>query len=75
MRMKPSEMTNEELAIVLRGMKITGICPSQFEKECLMEVADRLEYLDIIVTNIKTLTKELETTNKLYIERVDRECI
>ena len=73
--MKPSEMTNEELADVVRAINITGICPSRFEQACLDEVANRLEYLDLICMRIRNLTRTLETTNKYYVERVDKGCI
>ena len=46
--MNAKELTNDELAIILRCMKITGIVASQFEKECLDEAADRLELFSLI---------------------------
>lgn len=44
--MRAEELTNEELANILRSMCITGICPSRDEKEYLLEAADRLEGQD-----------------------------
>lgn len=41
--MNASELTNEELAEILRAMCVTGICPSRDEKEYLKEAAKRLE--------------------------------
>ena len=41
--MNPKELSNEELAAILRAMCSTGICPSQNEKEYLQEAAERLE--------------------------------
>ena len=70
--MKARDLTNEELADVIRSIKITGIAPSPFEQECLDEAAERVEYLDIICTRIHKLTRSLEKTNKLYMERVDK---
>ena len=46
--MTTKELTNDELAIILRCMRITGIAASQFEKECLDEAADRLELFSLI---------------------------
>lgn len=69
------DLTNEQLADVIRAMKITGISPTRFEQECLDEAAERLEYLDIICARIHKLTRSLEKTNKLYMERVDKGCI
>lgn len=43
--MNPKDLTNEELADILRAMVITGISPSQLEKECLKEAAERLEQM------------------------------
>lgn len=40
------EMTSDELAEILRAMNTTGISPTNFEKDCLNEAADRLEKLD-----------------------------
>jgi len=41
--MKAKELTNEELATILRMMCITGICPTRYERDYLQEAADRLE--------------------------------
>ena len=41
--MNAKDLTNEELAAVIRTMKITGICPSRTEEEILEEAAERLE--------------------------------
>ena len=41
--MDPKELTNEELANVLRTLKTTGISPCHYELECLEEAAHRLE--------------------------------
>lgn len=41
--MNVREMTNEQLAAVIRAIRITGITPSTFEQECLEEAARRLE--------------------------------
>lgn len=58
--MKASELNNEELATVIRGMKVTGICPSSFEKECLEEGAKRIEMLETIINRIEKIIEELE---------------
>ena len=44
--MNPRELTNEELATVIRAIKSTGICPSRDEKEYLEEAARRLEEME-----------------------------
>ena len=41
--MNAKELSNNQLAGVLRTLKITGISPSRFEEECLEEAARRLE--------------------------------
>lgn len=41
--MKPKELSNETLAAILRAMCSTGICPTQYEKDYLIEAARRLE--------------------------------
>lgn len=41
------EISNEELAIHLRSMKVTGISPSDWEKIFLEESAARLEELEM----------------------------
>ena len=40
--MNPRDMTDEELADVLEGMRITGIAPTRLEKAVLKEAAERL---------------------------------
>lgn len=37
------ELTDEELAVILMAMRITGICPSRDEKDYLAEAANRLQ--------------------------------
>lgn len=37
------KIANEDLAATLRTLKVTGICPSQLEREILEEAANRLE--------------------------------
>ena len=44
--MNVKELSNEELANILRAMIITGISASRTEKECLEEAAKRLEEED-----------------------------
>ena len=41
--MKARDLSNEDLATILRSICVTGICPSGDEKEYLQEAADRLE--------------------------------
>ena len=41
--MRVQDLTNEELAAVLRAICITGIAPSRCDRDCLTEAADRLE--------------------------------
>lgn len=57
--MKAKELTNEELAIILRCMTVTGIASTVFERQCLDVAADRVELLEI-------LTKKEETDVKRY---------
>lgn len=44
--MNPKDLSNEELATILRALKVTGICPSLDEKEYLEEAAGRLDKQD-----------------------------
>ena len=46
--MKAKELSNEELAIILRCMTITGIAHTTFERECLDVAADRVELLELL---------------------------
>lgn len=46
--MNPKELTNEELAIILRCMTVTGIASTVFERQCLDVAADRVELLEIL---------------------------
>ncbi len=48
--MKAKELSNEELAIILRCMTVTGIASSVFERECLDVAADRIELLELITS-------------------------
>lgn len=41
--MNAKELTNDELAVILRCMRVTGIAPTEFERECLDVAADRIE--------------------------------
>ena len=41
--MRVENLTNEELATILRLICITGICPTSDEVEYMQEAADRLE--------------------------------
>ena len=40
--MSAKDLTNEEVAAVLDTLMITGIAPTPYEKECLIEAAERL---------------------------------
>ena len=46
--MKAKDLTNEELAIILRCMTVTGIASTLFERECLDVAADRVELLEML---------------------------
>lgn len=46
--MNAKELTNEELAVILRCMRVTGLASSSFEKECLDEAADRMELFALV---------------------------
>ena len=48
--MKAKDLSNEELAIILRCMTVTGIASSVFERECLDVAADRVELLELITS-------------------------
>lgn len=48
--MKAKDLSNEELAIILRCMTVTGIASSIFERECLDVAADRVELLELITS-------------------------
>lgn len=51
--MKAKELTNEELAVILRCMRVTGVARSSFEKECLDEAADRMELFTLTMEERK----------------------
>lgn len=48
--MKAKDLSNEELAIILRCMTVTGIASSVFERECLDVAADRVELLELLTS-------------------------
>lgn len=48
--MKAKDLSNEELAIILRCMTVTGIASSVFERECLNVAADRVELLELLTS-------------------------
>lgn len=52
--MKAKELTNEELAVILRCMTITGAALTTFERECLDVAADRVELLELITKKEET---------------------
>ena len=58
--MNAKELSNEELANVLRAIKITGICPSRDEEEYLEEAANRIEFLDVIRLRIRNMINNLQ---------------
>jgi len=51
--MNAKDLTNEELAIILRCMRITGLATTSFEKECLDEAADRMELFTLTMEERK----------------------
>lgn len=46
--MKAKELSNEELAVIIRCIRVTGIAATLFEKECLDEAADRLDLFALV---------------------------
>lgn len=56
--MKAENLSNEDLAEMLRSICITGICPSRDEKEYLQEAADRLEQNPETVTEFADRCRE-----------------
>ena len=48
--MNAKELSNEELAIILRCMTVTGIAATVFERQCLDVAADRVELLELITS-------------------------
>ena len=52
--MNAKELTNEELAVILRCMRVTGIAPTEFERECLDVAADRIEMFNQLFTREET---------------------
>ena len=48
--MNAKELTNEELAIILRCMTVTGIASTVFERQCLDVAADRVELLELLTS-------------------------
>lgn len=37
------DMSDNELAVIVKTMAITGLAPTRFEKECLKETSERLK--------------------------------
>ena len=56
--MKARDLSNEDLAAILRSICVTGICPSRDEKEYLREAADRLEQKPETVTEFADRCRE-----------------
>ena len=72
---KIKQISNEELADILELLSKRAIVSSFYERNCLIEAANRVLYMDIIVKRIEKMIEELDTTNRLYIERINRPCI
>lgn len=53
-------LSNEDLANILREMKVTGICVSRKEEEYLNEAANRLERFEKVEQWINDTIKKLE---------------
>ena len=53
--MNPKELSNDELATIVRSMLVTGISPSAYEKSCLEEAANRIELLEFVSCKIETM--------------------
>lgn len=66
--MKAKDLSNEDLATILRSICVTGICPSRDEKEYLQEAADRLEQKSETVTEFADRCREC---GKSYIRIPD----
>lgn len=58
--MRAKDLSNEDLANVIRAIKVTGICPSRDEKEYLEEAAIRLERLERVEEWINNTIKKME---------------
>ena len=58
--MDPKELSNEDLANIIRAMRVTGICPSYQEKEYLDEAANRLEKLGEIERWINNTVEKMK---------------
>ena len=71
--MNPKNLTNEELASILRAMRITGCSTTPFEKECLEEIADRLDKFEIWNGVHKQIIAPKGTFEKIYNEAKENE--
>lgn len=69
------QLSNEELANILEAISKRTLISSLYERNALIEAANRILYMDIVVTRINKMIGDLEKTNKLYIERINRPCI
>lgn len=51
--MNVKELTNEEVAMYLRIIRVMGLFPDRFEKELLDEAADRIMLFEEVTKNVK----------------------
>ena len=58
--MKANELTNRELADILQTLKVTGIAPTEFEKQCLQEACYRIIYIDSAIERIRNIREDIE---------------
>lgn len=58
--MNAKELSNDELALILRTINTTGIAPTRFEMECIEEGACRIEYLERVSQRIHSILQSME---------------
>lgn len=62
--MRVQDLSNSDLAMGLRTMRITGISPSRTEAEMLDEAADRIEKLDRVYKWIEGKEHEMSVLSE-----------
>ena len=55
--MNAKELSNDELAVILRCMRVTGLASTAFERECLDIAADRIELFELLCKKEETDVK------------------
>ena len=61
-----TDMTNNQLAGFILSLKDTYGELNSFERECLVEAAKRIMYLDTVSKRIQEMIEQLERSNNVH---------